>query len=324
VTLIPARRRIPARDPEFRGVTLIPARRRERIRGRSVPPPVLRCEAYLVSRRRNFGNILDMFPERIICLSAESADICSRLGAGDRVVAVSAFAPWELRRFRRVVGGFSTLKLDELLKLTPDLVITFSDVQAEISADLIRNHCTVLATNQRSLHGIGEAIQLIGRAIGCPREADTLVSDFERHLESFRCREYPRPRVYFEEWDEPLISGIGWVTEAIELVSGEDIFVRPNARASRERRVESAEVLAADPEIIFASWCGKSVDTGLIAGREGWHRLSAIRAGEIHALDSDEILQPGPRILSGIRRMRGVIDQWRSHGGHGVHGAARP
>ena len=227
------------------------------------------------------------------------------------MVAVGAFAPKELRQFRRVVGGFSTIKRDELLELAPDLVITFSDVQAEISADLIRNHCTVLATNQRSLRGIGEAMLLIGRAIGCPREAEALVSDFERQLESLGCTDYPRPRVYFEEWDDPLISGVGWVSEAIELVGGEDIFVRPNAKASKERQIESAAVLAADPQIIFASWCGKPVNTGLIAGRDGWHRLSAIRSGEIHPLNSDEILQPGPRILSGIRQMRRVIDQWR-------------
>jgi len=252
-----------------------------------------------------------MFPERIVCLSAESADICAKLGAADRLVAVSAFAPKELRQLCRVVGGFSTLKRDQLLELAPDLVITYSDVQAGISADLIRNHCTVLATNQHSLRAIGEAILLIGRVIGCPEEAETLAGDFERHLESVHCRDHPRPRVYFEEWDDPLISGIGWVSEAIELVGGEDIFARPDARASGERQLESATVCAGDPQIIFASWCGKPVNTDLIAGRDGWAKLSAVRTGEVHALNSDEILQPGPRILSGIKQMRGVIDRWR-------------
>ncbi|MBV9392244.1 MAG: ABC transporter substrate-binding protein [Verrucomicrobia bacterium] len=252
-----------------------------------------------------------MFPERIVCLSAESADICLRLGAGSRVVAVSSFAPTELRQFRRVVGGFSTIDRDKLLELAPDLVITFSDVQAEISADLIHNHCTVLATNQRSLRGIVEAILLIGRVVGFAREAEALVNDFERKLDSLRCDDYPRPRVYFEEWDDPLISGIGWVSEAIALVGGIDIFARPNARASKDRRIESAAVRAADPQIIFASWCGKPVNTDLIANRDGWHKLSAVRAGDIHTLSSDQILQPGPRMLLGISQMREVIDRWR-------------
>ena len=158
-----------------------------------------------------------MFPERIICLSGESADICDRLGAADRVVAVSAFAPRSMRAGRAIVGGFSTLKMEDLLPIEPDLVITFSDVQAQISADLIRNHCTVLATNQRSLRGIIEAILLIGRAIGYCAEAEKLASDFELQLRDLRCDEEPRPRIYFEEWDEPLITGIGWVSEAIKL-----------------------------------------------------------------------------------------------------------
>lgn len=253
-----------------------------------------------------------MFPQRIICLSAESADLCAKLGAGDRIVGVGAFAPEELRQGRRIVSGFSTLKRDELLELSPDLVITFSDVQAGISAELIRNHCTVLATNQRSLRGIGEAMLLIGRVIGCAMQAEALLRDFERDLEALHSRDYPRPRVYFEEWDDPLISGIGWVSEAIELVGGKDVFARPNAKASKERQVESAAVCAADPQIIFASWCGKPVDPDQIAGRDGWHKLSAIRTGEIHTLDSDDILQPGPAILSGISQMRAVIDRWRN------------
>jgi iron complex transport system substrate-binding protein len=200
------------------------------------------------------GPTRDMFPERIICLSGESADICDRLGAADRVVAVSAFAPRSMRAGRAIVGGFSTLKMEDLLPIEPDLVITFSDVQAQISADLIRNHYTVLATNQRSLRGIIEAILLIGRAIGCWTEAEKLASDFERQLRDLHCDEKPRPRIYFEEWDEPLITGIGWVSEAIKLVGGdENVFFRPDAKASHERQVEGVAVCRANPQIIFAS-----------------------------------------------------------------------
>jgi iron complex transport system substrate-binding protein len=258
------------------------------------------------------GNKRNMFPERIICLSAESADICKRLGAADRVVAVSAFAPRSMRVGRAVVGGFSTLKIEDLHPLEPDLVITFSDVQAQISADLIRKHYTVLATNQRSLRGIGEAILLIGRAIGCSDRAEKLASDFERQLWDLRRDEEPYPRTYFEEWDEPLITGIGWVSEAIKLVGGDEtILCRPDAKSSRERQVEGSAVCSADPQIIFASWCGKPVDLRQIAARPGWEGISAVRSGEIHEIDSADILQPGPQVLEGIRKMSAIMDKWR-------------
>jgi iron complex transport system substrate-binding protein len=254
----------------------------------------------------------NMFPERIICLSAESADICDRLGAADRVAAVSAFAPRSMRVGRAVVGGFSTLKMEDVLPIEPDLVITFSDVQAQISADLIRNHYTVLATNQRSLRGIAEAILLIGRAIGCSNQAEKLASDFGRQLRDLRRDQEPRPRVYFEEWDEPLITGIGWVSEAIKLVGGEEVmFSRPDAKSARERQVESSAVCNADPQIIFASWCGKPVDLRQITTRPGWDVMSAVKTGEIYEIDSPDILQPGPGVLEGVKKISAIIEKWR-------------
>jgi iron complex transport system substrate-binding protein len=252
-----------------------------------------------------------MFPERIVCLSGESADICHRLGAAGRVVAVSAFAPRSMRDGRAIVGRFSTLKIADLLAIEPDLVITFSDVQAEISADLIRHHCTVLATNQRSLQGIIQAILLIGRAIGCSAEALKLASDFEDRLEKFRRDGTLRPRVYFEEWDEPLISGIGWVSQAVHLVGGEDIFFRPEAKGSRDRTVDPLAVCRADPQIIFASWCGKPVDPKRITERPGWRAISAVKANDIYSIDSADILQPGPAILAGVEQMSHIIERWR-------------
>lgn len=252
-----------------------------------------------------------MFPERIVCLSGESADICHRLGAADRVAAVSAFAPAAMRAGRPVVGGFSTLRMADLLSIEPDLVITFSDVQAQLAADLIRNHCTVLAANQRSLRGIAQAILLIGRSIGCVPEAEKLAAEFELQLETLRQAEEPRPRIYFEEWDEPLISGIGWVSEAIKLVGGEDVFYRPDAKAARGRRVEASAVCHADPQIIFASWCGKPVDVRQIARRAGWEAVAAVKHGEIHEIAAADILQPGPGVLEGVKRMSTIIERWR-------------
>jgi iron complex transport system substrate-binding protein len=260
-----------------------------------------------------YSTDLPMFPERIVCLSGESADICDRLGAGDRVVAVSAFAPKSMRAGRAVIGGFSTLKMNDLLSIEPDLVITFSDVQAQMAANLIRNHCTVLATNQRSLTGIVEAILLIGRVIGCSVEANKLASDFECQLQSFRRDDRPRPRVYFEEWDEPLISGIRWVSEAIGLVGGEDIFARPDAKASRDRAVEATAVCRADPQIIFISWCGKPADLGKIARRPGWPAISAVRNKDVYSIESADILQPGPGILRGVQQMAAIIQHWRRY-----------
>ena len=256
-----------------------------------------------------------MFPERIVCLSSESADICAQLGAAQRVVAVSAYAPKELRIGRKVVGGFSTFKRDDVIGLEPDLVITFSDVQAEISAELIRYHCTVLATNQRSLRQIGETILLIGRAIGCEKQAASLANHFTQRFEKLRSDAEPRARVYFEEWNDPLISGIGWVSEAIELAGGYDIFRCEGAHASRDRQVDPDAVCAADPEIIFASWCGKPVALDEIRGRPGWNAISAVRTNNIHVLDSDDILQPGPAVLRGISKMRAAIDAWRTASG---------
>ncbi len=252
-----------------------------------------------------------MFPERIVCLSGESADICDRLGAADRVVGVSAFAPKSMSIGRTVVGGFSTLKIADLLSIEPDLVITFSDVQAQMAADLIRNHCTVLATNQRSLRGIIQTILLIGGAIGCSAEAEKLAADFEYQLRNLRCDELPRPRVYFEEWDDPLISGIGWVSEAINLVGGEDIFFRSEAKSSRARAVQPTAVCQADPQIIFVSWCGKPVDLGEIARRPGWHAISAVKNKEVCSIESADILQPGPSILAGVKQIAGIIERWR-------------
>jgi iron complex transport system substrate-binding protein len=156
-------------------------------------------------------------------------------------------------------------------------------------------------------------ILLIGRVIGCHTEAEKLAADFERQLRDLRRDEEPRPRIYFEEWDEPLITGIGLVmSEAIKLVGGdENVFFRPDAKASRERQIEGTAVCNADPQIIFASWCGKPVDLRQITTRPGWDSISAVRSGEIHEIDSADILQPGPRVLKGIKQMSEIIKRWQ-------------
>jgi iron complex transport system substrate-binding protein len=248
---------------------------------------------------------------RIVCLSAESADICARLGAWDAVVGISAFATPLGHASRPIVAGFSTCHFDALLALAPDLVLTFSDVQAELAARLIREGCTVLATNQRTLVEIEQTIRLIGGVLGRLEHAEALATHFRRELDSLRSDVEPRPRVYFEEWPEPLVSGIGWIGEIVELVGATNIFGNRSGRKAKERTVLEAEVAAADPQIILASWCGKPVDVERICRRSGFSMTSAVLHGDVYSLDSNIILQPGPSLIEGAREIRSIIDSWR-------------
>jgi iron complex transport system substrate-binding protein len=248
---------------------------------------------------------------RMICLSAESADICAKLGAWENVVAVSAYASQVGLARKPVVSSFSKADLAKVAAYQPDLVITFSDVQAEIAAAMIREGITVLATNQRTLTEISATIRLIGGAIGRPDEAAELAGDFMRELEALKFAGERRPRIYFEEWPDPMTSGIAWVSEIIEWVGGIDICANQRGSAARERQVNRELILAADPEIIIASWCGKPVDFATIRAREGFEHLDAVRTGRMYEIHSDLLLQPGPRVLDGARAIRKVIDQWR-------------
>jgi len=248
---------------------------------------------------------------RIVCLSAETADICARLGAWEEVVAVSAFASQTGLAPRPVIGGFSTADGERIAGLAPDLVLCFSDVQAEIAAQLIRRGCTVLATNQRTLTEIAGAIRLVGRAIGRAPAAEALAGEFLEELAALADAGGPRPRVYFEEWPDPMISGIGWVGELMEHCGGIDVFAGRRGRASRQRQVEAGEIIAANPDIIVASWCGRRVDPGAIRARPGFSAIRAVQGGQIHSIASDLVLQPGPAVLAGAREMKGIFDAWR-------------
>ncbi len=249
---------------------------------------------------------------RIVCLSAEAADICAKLGAWGEIIAVSAFAFQKDLPPRPVIGGFSTADVGRVAALQPDIVITFSDVQADMAAELIRLGCTVLATNQRTLREIPDAIRLIGAAIGRAGAGETLAAEFLRDHALLHTDIAPKPRVYFEEWPDPPISAIGWVGELIEWCGGEDVFAARRGRAASERAVEFDEIVAANPDILLASWCGKKVDLESIRRRPGFDVISAVRLGELHALDSSNLLQPGPRVLEGARTLRYIFDDWRA------------
>ncbi|MER2269777.1 cobalamin-binding protein [Methylobacterium oxalidis] len=252
-------------------------------------------------------------PERIVCLTEETVETLYLLGEQDRIVGVSGYAvrPPRVRREKPRVSAFTSADLPKILALAPDLVLAFSDLQAEIAADLARAGIAVHLFNQRDVSGILAMIRTLGALVGCPGRAADLAAGFEARLASVAeaVRERPRPRVYFEEWDAPLISGIGWVSELIGIAGGADVF--PNlARepAARDRIVAPEAVVATAPDVILASWCGKKVVPGRIAARLGWDGIPAVARGRIVEIKSALILQPGPAALTdGLDAIRAAL-----------------
>src|SRR5437899_2096797 len=219
---------------------------------------------------------------RIVCLSAEAADWFYRLGAWDRVVGVTAYFELpECAERKPCVGGFSKGRVEDVVALQPDLVITFSDVQAGITAELMRQGVAVLGTNQRILAEIKSTLVLLGKLVDREAEAAKLLSEFEQRLAPVQDVTV-RPRVYFEEWNDPLISGIAWVSELIERAGGSDIFAELRGKkAASGREVSAAEVVRRDPEIILASWCGRPVRVEEITKRSGWENVTAVKEGRV-------------------------------------------
>lgn len=260
-------------------------------------------------------------PQRIICLSDETTEVLYLLGAQDRIVGVSGFSkrPAEVRMKPRV-SAFCDADFEAITALKPDLVLTFSDVQAEITRQLSLRGITVLNFNQRSIAEIFEMIATMARIVDKPAEGMALIESLSASLRGIREQSHSlprRPRVYFEEWHDPLISGIRWVDELVEIAGGEPIF--PELRAcgkSQDRMVDPVEVVARDPEIIFASWCGMKVDLAAIKARPGWSSIDAVRNENVYAIDSSIILQPGPAALTdGVRQMHAMIAQVASMSG---------
>ena len=259
-----------------------------------------------------YGGARAGFPQRIVCLTAETAEIAYAVGAGERVVGVPGTARRpEAAREKARVGGFTTFRVDRILALEPDLVLAFSDLQKDVVSDLIGAGVAVLCTNQRSLDEVLQAVLVIGGALGCEAAARGLVQDMQDELR--QVREYSslwpdRPRVWFEEWPAPLIAGIRWVSELIEVAGGRDVFAELREVPAAPGRIVAPEaVLARDPEIILASWCGKPVDRAQIAARPGWEAISAAKAGRIHELDGSDVLVPGPSLLRGLRRIHEIV-----------------
>jgi iron complex transport system substrate-binding protein len=254
-------------------------------------------------------------PRRIVCLTEETTETLYLLGEQDRIVGISGFTvrPPQARREKPRVSAFTSARIDRIVELKPDLVLGFSDLQADIAATLIRHGIEVHVFNQRSIAQIFDFIRMLGGMIGAGRKAIDLASALERNVDAVRAEaaRLPfRPRVYFEEWDEPMISAIRWVGELIEVAGGENCFPELAAHAGGAQRIiaDPLEVVRREPEVIIGSWCGKKFRPEKVAARPGWSGVPAVVAGRLHEIKSVEILQPGPAALTdGLRALQRLI-----------------
>jgi len=254
-------------------------------------------------------------PQRIICLTEESVETLYLLGEQHRIVGVSGYAvrPPQVRREKPRVSAFISADLPKILALDPDLVLTFSDLQAEIVSGLVKAGVEVHAFNQRSVAGILDMIRTLAALVGATDAGKRLADDLASRLDAMAIRNrHRKPRVYFEEWDEPMISGIGWVSELIGIAGGVDVFADLSTRKSAKDRIVSAEVvIAAEPDIIIGSWCGKKFRPEKLAARAGFQEVPAVRYGHLFEIKSPLILQPGPAALTdGVDAIAGIIDDW--------------
>ena len=242
-------------------------------------------------------------PRRIVCLTEETVETLYLLGEQERIVGVSGYAvrPPQVRREKPRVSAFISADIPKILALEPDLVLAFSDLQAGIVADLVRSGVAIHVFNQRDIAGILAMIRTLGALVGASERADQLATGFEQRLATIAAtpRPSPPPKVYFEEWDDPLISGIGWVSELIEIAGGTDMLPKLRfQQAAKDRIISSDAVRDAAPDVILASWCGKKVVPERIRQRPGWSEIPAVRNDRIIEIKSPLILQPGPAALT--------------------------
>jgi iron complex transport system substrate-binding protein len=258
------------------------------------------------------------WPERIVCLTEETTETLYLLGEQDRIVGISGFTvrPPRARREKPKVSAFTSAKIDRIVALRPDLVLAFSDLQADIASELARAGIEVHLFNHRSIAEILRMIRMLGGMVGCGERAAALAARLEAGVEAARAeaaRLPRRPRVYFEEWDEPLIAGIRWVGEVIEAAGGVNCFADLAQKPLGRDRIiaDRAEVVRRAPDIILGSWCGKKFRPDRVAARPGWSAIPAVRDGEIFEVKSAIILQPGPAALTdGLAEIQARIADW--------------
>jgi len=257
-------------------------------------------------------------PQRIVCLTEETTETLYLLGEQDRIVGISGFTvrPAQARREKPKVSAFTSAKIGRILELKPDLVFAFSDLQAEIAADLARRGVAVHILNHRSVQEILEMIAMVGRIVGVQEKADALVSRLADRL-SLAARSAavgPKPKVYFEEWDSPMISAIRWVSELIEIAGGQDCFQELSACSLGKDRIiqDPNAVIDRAPDVIVGSWCGKKFRPEQVAQRPGWHEIPAVANAMLFEIKSPLILQPGPAALTdGLDGLCAIVQKWR-------------
>jgi iron complex transport system substrate-binding protein len=269
------------------------------------------------------------FPARIVCLSDEASELLYLLGEEDRIVGVSGFSTRpQAVRSKPKVSTFREADFEAVEKLNPDLIITYSDVQAEIAKEAIHRGMPVLNFNQRSIAEIFEFITLIARLVNRKENGDQLIAAYEAELQAIANSASTfarRPRVFFEEWNDPLISGIQWVEELIEIAGGQTIFPEfLQSRKAKERVASPEQIIERNPDVIIASWCGMKVNKQEICSRPGWDQISAICNGHVYEICSSHILQPGPACLTeGVRELHRILAQVAGREGDERRGQSR-
>lgn len=259
------------------------------------------------------------YAERIVCMTEETTEVLYALGEDRRIVGISGFTvrPARARKEKPKVSAFTSAKIDRILDLKPDLVLGFSDLQADIAADLIRRGISVHVFNQRSVDDIFTMIRMLGGLIGCQAKTESYVAELHAGIDRVRASTSDskrRPRIYFEEWDSPNISAIRWVSELIDIAGGDDCFPELAAEALGKNRIiaDPLEIVRRQPDIVIGSWCGKKFRPERVAEREGWHDVPAVRNGDLFEVKSALILQPGPAALTdGLQALASIIRSWQ-------------
>lgn len=265
-------------------------------------------------------SVIKKYPERIICLTEESTELLYTLGEQDRIVGISGFTerPKLAKKEKPKVSTFIDAKIDSILKLKPDLVIGFSDIQGTIAKQLIEAGITVLINNHRSIDETFTMLYHLGKLVGRAEDTLLLLEEIRKELNNIQAltRDYSiKPKVYFEEWYDPMISGIRWVSELIHIAGGEDIFPELGIGSLAKDRIiaDPEEVIRRNPDIIFASWCGKRFKKNQLINRVGWNQITAVKEDHIYEINSTIILQPGLASLTeGVKLMHQVILQWQA------------
>jgi iron complex transport system substrate-binding protein len=260
---------------------------------------------------------MSTLPQRIVCLTTETVEVLYMLGEQDRIVGISGYTtrPAIARKEKPKVAAFTTAKIEKILALKPDLVLGFSNLQADIASALIKAGVEVHVFNQRSVQDILRMILTTGRLVGASEKAEKIVQEIEDQIEQIRktTSSLPRtPKVYFEEWDDPMMCSIRWASELIAIAGGEDCFPELSQyHSARERTVSPAQVLARMPDIIIGSWCGKKFQPEQVTARDGWEQIPAVKNNMVFEIKSADILQPGPSLFThGLHQLQSIIQQW--------------